>query len=100
MTAVGRPIGRPRALTPRTAEQLDKLLAAKLPQQVCARALDVSLSTVSRHVRARRELQPLDELIENLSPDWQSLAARVEALSAENEALWGDEWRDFDDLVE
>jgi Homeodomain-like domain len=59
-------VGRPQAVTGRREQQLERLLAVGVSQQVAADALGVSRRTVCRWVAARRraaEPKPIDELI-------------------------------------
>jgi hypothetical protein len=62
-------MGRPRALDQRREEQLDALLAAGIPQAVCARVFNVSRRTVCRfQARQREEPEPstLAQLLDEL----------------------------------
>jgi hypothetical protein len=71
-------MGRPRVVTGRTEQRLERLLDAGVPQELAAKVVGVSLRTVSRWVAAKRarttsepEPDSIDELLARLDAKFE-----------------------------
>jgi transcriptional regulator with XRE-family HTH domain len=82
--------GRPTVLTDHARKQLDRMLDARVNQDIAARGLGISRRTVSRYAAERRKPPPppqtLEELLAEL-PTLDEILAELEQLPGLDEIL-------------